>query len=330
MTHVDQYNDPMFKHLVKIVQDHPDVTDLIKTAELDDTKLAAMPDRAFAWAEKRLFPIDSPEQAVLSRLYMEKQAGIPADVVKRCDTALTAYGIDLRLQTKEAAAPSEDQYIFPEAKRFLVQDANDVKLAAMGLQEHAGEMDPFTRAVACLRLTKHAANYGVKLPSAILKMAGVTRSNREALSTWLVAREVAASATGHGTEAEAFRKLAAAAGAVDGDYADTFELAKLVDAIAEMDKTAGLEGLYGRSFPDPVLSVFNTSKIAGETIDVAGAPVDVEVLAQVPAEDYAAILGDDLAGEFIGPDGFDLDNFQIIWPTIPYDLQKAFRAQLGV
>lgn len=330
MLHVDQFHDPMFKHLVQIVHEHPDVTDLIKTAELDDAKLAAAPDRAFAWSEKRLFPIDSPEQAVLSRLYMEKQAGVPADVVKRCDTALAAYGIALKLQTKEAAAPGEDQYIFPEAKRYLVQDANDVKLAAMGLQEHVGEMDPFSRAQACLRLVKHAANYGVKLPGAILKMAGVTRSNREALSTWMSAREIAAAATGHKDEAAAFQKLASTAGAADGDYSDTFELAKLVDVIAEMDKTAGLDRFYGKSFPDPVLSVFNTTKIAGDTVDVAGAPVDVEVLAQVPPEDYAAILGEDLAGEFTGPNGFDLENFQIIWPTIPYDLQKAFRAQLGV
>jgi len=95
MQPIDQFSDPGFKVLSERLRSFPGVDLLIKTAELNDEENAKAAFTAFAWPEQRLFRIDSPAQAALSKLYMSKQASIPTHVRNTCNKALELYGISL-------------------------------------------------------------------------------------------------------------------------------------------------------------------------------------------------------------------------------------------
>lgn len=130
--------------------------------------------------------------------------------------------------------------------------------------------------------------------------------------------------------ADGFAKIASALDKSDAVMWNNMDLGKLADAVVEMDKHAGLDAFYGKLFPDPILSVFNTDKIASDTVEVAGVPTPIDSLLEIPQVDYASIVGDDVAAEFFNADGtMNLDQFMDIWPTIPYDLQKVLQSQLG-
>ncbi len=159
---IDQFNDRSFKQLYKLINEHPHAETHIKTASIDHEENERRPDSAFAWPEKRAFPIDSPDQAALSRLYIEKQASVPDEVRDRCDKALELYGIEMPLQEKVAAAPDPDEYLLPGIKRLRVVGSESAKLAAATLLRDKRRLNPVNRnetiVVARTPWVEHAAN----------------------------------------------------------------------------------------------------------------------------------------------------------------------------
>ena len=330
---IDQSHDPSYKRLFSIIQEFPQVEPLIKTAHVDEPEEEAkLASSAFAWRDRRLFRIDKPEQAVLSRLYMHKQAGVPEEAIKRCDEALDLYGIQLDLSTeKVAAAPDDGEYLLPSMKRFRVRSADDVKTAAVALLNHCHKMDPETRATAAVNLVKKATAHGIELSMPIYKLAGVTMCDTHQLGDWLNARS---EATEDPAIKRAYTKLAEATRqqqvACQQFLNNREDLIKLAGSIMELDEAAGLQKHYDRKLPDPMLTVFNTEKIAEEMLELAGKPVELSRLLAIDPETYREVFGEDLAGEFINGDDIDVEQLKIILPTVPLDLQQVLASQMGM
>jgi len=331
---IDQSNDPSYKHLFALVREFPQVEPYIKTAQVDvpeeEEKLASS---AFAWPDRRLFRIDKPAQAALSRLYMQKQAGVPEEVVKRCDEALDLYGIKLDFGTEKVAEPLDDSddYLLPKMKRFRVRTPNDVKLASVALLTHCHKMDPDTRATAAVNLVKKATALNIELSAPIYKLAGATMSDPNLLRDWIEAR---AEATEDPAIKRAYTKLADATRtkevACQQFLNDRDDLIKIAGSLMELDEAAGLQQHYDKRIPDPMLTVFNTDKIAEEMLDLAGKPVELSKLLAVDPDAYRMVFGEDLAEEFIDGEDVDVEQLKIILPTVPLDLQQALAAQMGI
>lgn len=326
---VDQFSDPGFKVLNQRIQQFPETDAFIKSAELNDDDNEKRASTSFAWKEQRLFPIDDPAQAALSRLYMEKQAGIPPEVYAICDKALELYGVDMPLQEKTASSVVDlTEYLLPDMKRYRVKTAEDVHLASDAILRNHRKMDTDTKAQAGINLTKIATGLGERLPTDILKFAGVTMCNTGVLRDWLEARSTA---TLDPQIMHGYQKLAEEVYALPTLCGDREELIKVAVVIQELDKAAGLEKNYGRNLLDPLLTVFNTDKIADSLVTLAGRQVSLDTLLAVDPEIYRDVFGDDLAAEFIEPTGeIDPEQLQIILPTVPMDLQKALAAQMGI
>lgn len=325
---IDQFHDKSFKRLFRLIQEHPQAEQHIKTASVDYAENENRPDTAFAWQERRLFPIDSPSEAALSRLYMEKQANIPDRVRKLCDKALEVYGIEMPLQTKTAAAPENPMdYLLPDIKRFRVKTADDAKTAADAILQQLKGMDAVTRTRACVNLVKKATALETKLPMEIYKLAGATVSFTPRMKDWLEARAVA---TDDPHIRGAYEKLAEYTGKQAQFLNNTEELIKVADAISELDEAANLTRFYDKSLPDPVRTVFNTEKIAEETMNVAGRDLPLSTLLSVDPEIYKDVFGDDLAEDFISGEDVDPEQLKIILPTVPLDLKQALVAQMGL
>jgi hypothetical protein len=324
---IDQFHDPSFKRLYHLFNEHPESEEHIKTAQLDLEENEKRADSAFAWPERRMFPIDTPAQAALSRLYMEKQASVPDYVRQNCEKALTLYGVDMPLQEKIAAAPDLDEYLLPERKRFRVTDAETVKLASEAVLRNQRKMDATTRAQACVGLVKKSMQYETPLDPKIYKMAGVTMSYLPEMRTWLEAR--AAAVTDPMIKA-AYEKLAEVTKRKELFFSDRDELVKIASVIDELDQASGLNQWYDRRLPDPMQTVFNTNKVAEEMFDVATKQVPASVLAAVPPEAYVDAFGDDIAGDFTEGGVVDTEKLRTLWDSIPLDLKQALVAQLGL
>lgn len=329
---IDQAHDPSFKRLYALIQEFPQAVSYIKTAQVDEpeeeVKLASS---AFAWPERRFFRIDTPAQAALSRLYMHKQAGIPDEVIKRCDDALRLYGVQLDFGTEKTAEAPANDYLLPGLKRFRVNNADDVKTAAVALLYHCHKMDPEIRATAAVNLVKKAADFNIELSMPIYKLAGVTMCDTQALCDWLDAR---AEAVEDPTFKRAYSKLAEATRtkevACQRFLNNREDLIKVADALMELDEAAGLQKHYDKRIPDPLLTVFNTDKIAEEMLELAGKPIEISKLLAINPETYRDVFGEDLAEEFIDGEKIDPERLKVILPTVPLDLQQALAAQMGL
>lgn len=312
----DQFSDPSFKHLYKLACEYPEMIRLAEKADIDFEKNAQRTAEAFAWRDRRLFPIDTCDQAILSRLYMEKQAGIPDSVIRQCDKALEIYGVNLDLTVKIAAAPA------PRGR-----SAMDVRQTADAFVANNRVMGVEEKAKLAGMLVKEAVNLGISLPALVLRSAGTTMMDSARLKDWIGARK---EATEDLLLKEAFEKLAEVVETQPALIGETSELLKFADVIAELDMAAGLERHYGKRLPDPLETVFNTEKIAGDMVDLAGKQVPLQTMMQVDPEDYRDAFGEDVTEEFIQDDEIDPGMLKVILATVPLDLQRALAARLGV
>jgi hypothetical protein len=330
-TVIDQFSDPGFRVLGHLISLYPTAEEHIKTAALDLDENEDRPDTAFAWQERRLFPIDSADQAALSRLYIHKQASaVPEDVVALCDKALELYNVDMPLQVKTASAPVDDSrdYLLPQLKRWKVIDADGVKLASEAIMTNRRRMDTGSRATASVNLAKKAAEFGVPLPKTILKMAGATMCDTKVLRDWLEARSTIT------TDAQikfGYDKLAEEVDQMPLLVGDRDELIKVAAAIQELDESVNLDYFYDQKIPDALDTVFNTEKMADEILSLAGRQVPLSTLEAIDPDVYRDVLGDDLAEDFISSTGeIDEEQLKIVLPTVPRDLLQALFAQMGM
>jgi hypothetical protein len=326
---IDQFSDHGYQMLNACLQDFPAIDGFIKNAELDPVENERRPEYAFAWPERRMFPIDSPDQAALSRLYMAKQASLPDGVVANCDKALSIYGVEFPLQQEKVASVEDDScYLLPQIKRFSVKTAEDLQLASEALERNQRRLSVEDQATAAMNLVKHAVLHNTRVPSLMLKLAGMTVCETQVLRDWLDARAHVAQDADIGF---GFTKLSEVLEQEAPFITDRDELIKISGVIQELDEAAGFPQLYGKKLLNPLESVFNTEKMAAETIELAGRPVPVETLFGTDPQAYADAFGPEILEDIgDGAGGIDPEKVMIVLPTMPRDLLNTFLAQLGV
>lgn len=308
------------------------------------TKVASIPEHAYAWKEAELFPVHTPEDALLSWVYAVKQAEhVPQPVLKKIAEVATVFGFDIatlrevadEVQSSEPTVKeaAEEEYLLPQYRRLQVKTAGDAMMAADTLCSQSYQLRPETLAEASVRLVKKAAALDMPttaLPTKIFKYAGMTLCDAGLLLDWLDAR---ASAATHPTHREMYEKIATT---VEQQFPRTGllrqrdELVKIASTIAEADNMAGLRVHYGHRLLDPLETVFNTDKLASTTIDLAGTPVLKSKLLGMEPEFFGDVLGQDFVDEIKGPDGnVDERMLLTVLETLPDDMKKALATAAG-
>ena len=330
MTVIDQYGDPLFSILIPLLEGRNEAQSLIKEADVNEAERDTLPDSAFAWPEKRAFPVHTKEHTIMSRLYLEKCAHVPEDVSKEVDLACAVFGIPERVfQTTKTAAAVEnlDDYLLPEHKRLRVKTAADVKTAAQQLVREYQKLSVESRAEACARLVKKAEAFKVELPTPIQQLAGFTLSSTKEAQRWIVARSEAAKKPEHKV---AYEKLANALNKAPLERQPRSELIKLADGLATLDKDAGIDKHYDRKLLDPMMTVFNTEKLASGNVSIGGRDFALTRLASLPATFYSDVLGDDFVREASdGRGGVDSAKIGTIIDTLPVDMKNELARHLG-
>jgi hypothetical protein len=334
----DQYHDPAYGTLYHLLQIRPTAAAFVKTAELDPERATALPDTAFAWPARRLFPIDTPENTVLSTLYREKTAAVPAEVDAELARAQDVYGVRSVIeqarkeaqtadQVKTAAAASEAVYLLPRLGRLRVKTAADVKIAEKLLLEQYDRLSMEDRAEGFINLAKVARDKGVALESTTHRMAGMTVCTTKVAADLIEARRMA---TKEPLFQQGYEKLAAAVRASGREtIQDRDELVTLADAVAKLDKEAGVDRLYDKKIPDAVQTVFNTEKVAEPMVDLAGRDVSLSKLAALPTTFWEDVVGKDLLRDITDSRGrIDRTKLSQVVPTLPRDLKLILKHQV--
>lgn len=327
MSVVDQSNDHVMAHLMRRVADRPKLASAVADIDVDRESLKTLPDSAFAWPEKRAFPIHSPEHTMLSRVYREG-ATVPAYVDRALKEASDVYGLNEHLfagtpapQTKTAG----DAYLLPERQRLRVTDAREAKTAEEQLRTQAHKLSVTDRARAANRLTEKAAALGVSLRPEIQKMAGMTVTDTRQLADWIDARAAASS----DAYKDSYQKLASCVRTLPYELRDRDLQVKLAEALHTLDTTSGVSRHYNRKLLDPMMTVFNTAKTAGAGVNLAGRHVPLERLAAYEPSFFADVLGPDIVREASDSSGhIDTVRLAQVLETLPVDMQRVLSAQI--
>jgi hypothetical protein len=327
MTVHDIYHDPGHGRLAHLLLAHPAVAERVKTAEFEDD-VEDLPKTAFAWPAKDLFPIHTPEHAILSFLYAKTAAAraVPPPVMAEIKTALDMYGVDpmsLEAVEEKIAELAPDECLFPEARSYPVRDAEEVKLAEQNLHQQFTRLLPVERVQAFGRLVKAAEDFGVRLQPLSYKYAGLTSTDSRSLRDALRAR---AGAVKDPEAKLAYMRLADSTTVSRKALRDRDIQIKLAEAIGTLDEKHGLIPFYDRALPDPMQTVFNTEKVAmGSMVDLAGVQVPVEALGSMDPKLFSDLLGPEVLRE-IAPNGqIEPDLAVQVLNTLPADLKR----QLG-
>lgn len=327
---VDQYSDPSFGYLVRQVSQMPEIEPFIKNASIEPGDTDTLPDTAFAWPSQRKYPIHSAEQAALSYAYSKLASALPDEVVASLETALEVYDIPKAAfevkAVKQASTPADD-YLLPDLRLFPVTNAGEVKYAQERIVEQLGKLDVAHRATACHNLVKKADHFGVPLHPEVLKTAGLVVSDTRQTQDWLEARSAALPVDQHLYKV-AYEKLAEELKYHPPESKDRAGLLKLASVIAELDERSGVDKHYDRRIMDPLKSVFNTTKIAADTVDLAGTMVPVKKLTALPPSFWEDLGGKELRDELCPGGKMDPSHVATVVETLPLDLKVALKSQI--
>lgn len=326
----DQYTDRSFRVLHRKLQEFPSETkELIKSASIDYEEVDSLPSTAFAWPEMRKFAMHTKEHAVLSKIYSNNE-NVPNYVSQNLDRALSLYQVNLPNTVKVAAEKVENigDYLVPHLRFGKITDSESVKEASRFFVNNSKKMDMETRVNAAVTLVKKAAEHKTKIPSSIYKHAGLTVTNCSVLVDWIEARKYAS--TNDMTKV-AYEKLGNLVKTKQELFKGRRELMKLADALYDLDKKSDLVKKYDQTLPDPILTVFNTSKLAEETVTLAGKDIPLSKLISLPAESYGDALGEDIIPEIVDSNGnVDEVSLKSVLVTLPADMQISLVKNLGL
>lgn len=328
----DQFTDRSFRVLAKkLANFQPAAKELVKTAEVSYEAADDLPDDAYAWPEMRKFAMHTPEHTALSCIYAHGEK-LPKHVKERLEKAASLYGLDEHMQPVDLSPPPRlahiSDYLIPQTRTGLITKEAHVKEAAEYLANNYKKLDLETRAHAAATLVKKARVFGRTVSPTFYKHAGLTKSNPRILQEWL---EVRSNLSQNPTIKEGFSKLAEFVGdKTKFAKGSRNEMLKLAQTIYELDQKENLHKKYDITLPDPLLTVFNTNKVASATITLASKEIPLSDLLAIDPETYAGILGEDIKSEI--SDGENLKESELIdiLTTLPSDLQSLLVSTLGL
>lgn len=322
----DVQSDKRFIVLHSKMQDFTqNASEFIKTAEISYDDMAELPVTAFAWPEMRKFAMHNKEHTALSLIYAHGEE-VPSHVTSNLEKAAALYEIKLeekplsKIASTQETSIVRDDYLLPDEGMCKVASIGDIELGIEFLRRNSQSMGIMSMAHANKVLCKKASELKVELPVKVYQEAGLTKCNLEKLGEWLETRAVVAKNPKH---KEAYTKLANVVDPKSKEPITRSTLLKVATTIAIVDEESGLARKYRSGIETPMSSVFNTEKVAEETVYFGGHNLPLSNFVKVNADVYAQVLGDDVLDEITTEGQLDEAKLMDILTTLPADLQQA-------
>lgn len=269
---VDQYTDTSFSVLysamVKISSD--DLKSVIEDIELDYDSTTKCASSNFAYEKEHLFPVNTRDNTILSKVYFDVQRNKFTDKVasiieSKLDTYLNLYDVpDTLFQYKmeKVASEAEPVYLLPQYSLCKVASEEDM-LKAQDLfdREHLHLPLP-DRVEFAQRYVKFAKDLNVhKFSPAISKYA--SQLDTDLANTQFLLEARAAAAERSGRVSDGYRKLAETVLSINKKNKE--DLSKLAEDIYSLDIETGLaHSKYDKKLPCAYSTVFDKQAEASD------------------------------------------------------------------
>jgi hypothetical protein len=289
----------------------------------------------FAWPEQKLFPIFSKEATALSAAYAktpEQFRRIPDKVHAKIAEAMEFFDIsEVIVPQRKEASYSDNEWLFPEHKKVLVETPEQVKSAEILLKEWGNDLPLMTRTYGFRRLKHRASEVKVALDSDTLPYLAEGRCHVPTMLSEISKRR---DFLPHGELKLAYIHLETQLRELKLNYLDNSgECDKLASFLFDLDQQAELTDRYNKrgslGFKDPILTVFNTTKTAGDFLNLAGNEVPIEDIASLDPEMVASIVGKEFLDDVTDDAGnIDPREMATVLNILPADMQKDIYERL--
>ncbi len=269
---IDQQTDSDFKLFFKIASNINDdlLVQSLETVEIEFDVFAKLASTEFADTENNMFPVNTKENTILSKLYFDIQRDqlldkVAEDISDRLDTFMELHSVpesiftyNTKVLEKNAATKGlfTPVYMLPEHRLCKVANCDDLLTAEVLFDMELSKLPVSDRIQFSQNFMKAAQAFNVSVTSSnIAKYACVLDTDLDSTTHFLEARAALARRTGQsGTE---FLKLAdlLSQSEVDGEKAI---IKKLADTILSLDIQYGFDApKFDGRIPDAYASVFN-------------------------------------------------------------------------
>lgn len=314
------HGDPTLIVLASALVDRPALR--VKLAGASFTGADALPDTAFAWQEKRRFPVHSEVDTLASLVYRAKLASVPEHVDVALARAARAWGIDPEIlrssagsaKVAEAPAAPAVEYAVPSQGRLPLGSAAQVKIAEEVLLRDGLAALPYAELVAgAQKIASCAEAFDIYPDASLRRLAGDGACHVPTLREHLNGRaayvKTAAARDAYDTLA---RSVAKYEDGGSGMAYDRGVLEKVAKAIHRLDVAHGIDAEYGPRVLDPMRAVFNSTfrnkeASAAGTLTLGGQAVPLSALYKLSEADWRDLGLDDLGPVCAGRDARNLE-----------------------
>jgi hypothetical protein len=295
------------------------IEDMSKAGFGSLVKLAAAD--LFAWPDARMFPVDTMDNTIASKVYLDGQKDLfPSEVfhkiAERMDTFLDFHGVPDSLFITPAAFQKtaydpnaiSEQYLLPSKGLCKVASLQDLELANSVFEQDCTKLPVPERVEFARNFLKVAKDSNVKLnfklSDSLTKYASMLDNDVENTRRLLDLRVAAANRIGK--SGEEYKKLASTLGEITDTVVSRDELTKLADTIHAVDKKYGFDQKkYDNKMPCAYGVVFN--KTAGmDAMDAGSLSSDEKMgmkLKQMSKADIVGHYGDGILESIEDDDG---------------------------
>jgi tRNA U34 5-methylaminomethyl-2-thiouridine-forming methyltransferase MnmC len=300
--------------LVDHVIDHGKLLDL--ELDVDPEKYSSLKKEAFALPEVRMFPIHTPQDALLSAAYLVKQASLLDEsfdpVIERVQKALEHFGLKEEFKKIAAKLTPKEREQLPDSvfglvikdpktgekiRKYPMPDRNHVIAAIKYFTQNYKRYPEEWRRQIAKKIVQKAREFGVEVNSpVVLKYAGVKPQNKKADLKKAAAlieafRVDYFERQGLPEVGEVYKKLASALEQIaeQTNELPEDELKKIASAIENLD---GEFGVTYETLPSPTDIVWCVEEdpTAG-MVKLASKEYPSEVLKAIPDKVYENLLG---------------------------------------
>jgi len=312
---VDVFRDSGLAALKDIAASKPDVLPrLEKVASIEDEDADSLSSAAFAWPEERMYPIHTPEHALVSSVYLEGADDAPDFVKQACEEACALFGYDVHIGTinktaEENEALTEDDFLLPLMRKLPAVDRETTAMSASVLEKNASLLRPDDVIVASRQLVKKAAQFGVDIDDKFRSLA---------LDGHILTSKAKMVATDRAFETgdDSYIKVASE---LKGEIvADKKKVADVVFSFIELDDKNGIS----KTAADTITSIVEPGSI-DEYLDVDGVDIPVDKVASIDAQDWQELFGRAMTEALFNDGELDFNMLKEVTASMSNDEKEA-------
>ena len=270
---------------------------LEKVASLEVPDKNSLSDHAFAWPEERMFPIYTPDLAMLSSVYLEQNNSVPDFVKTACEEACALFGQEVSIGSLEKVAKeketlSANDFVFPKIEKLPLVDKDSIRMSTGIFLKTASVLTAEDLIVGARQIIKHASVNGEPITADIERYAlhgtiGVPEADELLKERYLE------------TQDEGYIKIAKE---LDGYRVRSLKkVAALVFDISKLDIENGIEKTAANVIDDLV-----DHGSSSEVFSLGNMEIEAEKIASIDSESWRELYPDSVVEELFRDGGIDM------------------------